>query len=127
MGCKPCPHHCPSGSGGPVAMLVILAVIVIAAARPIAHGAEVAVHVMLIAAAVTAVLAVTAAVAYAAFRIRRWRARTRPARPAHRLSARSAQTISAARRNKAARPAIEAPRPRVTTKEGIIWITQENR
>lgn len=38
-----------------------------------------------------------------------------------------AQAISAARRNKAARPAIEAPRPRVTTKDAVIRITQENR
>jgi hypothetical protein len=109
-------------------VLVILAVLVIAAAaRPVAHGAEVAVHVMLIAAAVTAVLAVTAAVAYAAFRIRRWRSSTRPARQSCRLSARSAQGISAARRNTAALPVIEAPRPRVTTEDAIIRITQENR
>jgi hypothetical protein len=47
-----------------------------------------------------------------AFRVRRWRASTRQARQSYRLSARSAQAISAARRNKAARPAIEAPRPR---------------
>ena len=105
MGCKPCPHHCPSGSGGPVAVLAVLAVIVIAASgRTVASGAEVVLHIVLITVAITAGLAVTAALVYAAFRVRRWRAARRRAMPEYRLSARTAQPLSTPQAR-----AVEAP------------------
>lgn len=119
MGRKPCPHHCPSGSGGPVAVLAVLAVIVIAASgRTVASGAEVVLHIVLITVAITAGLAVTAALAYAAFRVRRWRAARRRAMPEYRLSARTAQPLSTPQAR-----AVEAPDRQV----GPVDITSSAR
>jgi phosphohistidine phosphatase SixA len=104
-----CHAHCPKGSGGAGAVLVLLAVIVAviaSSAHRIEHAADVVLEVLTIAVASLAALAVVAAGAYVALRVHRSHARTRQALVSHTPAIqRGSQALSAPQRQ-----AIEAPK-----------------
>jgi hypothetical protein len=110
----PCPHHCPRPSGGGGAAIVVLVVLVLVAvlAKPAAHAADDAVHMVITAAEVAAmvlggvaVLTVVAVGARVAVRARASHAITGRVVQVHQIAL-PAQPLPAPQP-----AAIEAPRP----------------
>lgn len=111
----PCPHHCPKGTGGGAAALLVLAAVAViaATARAVIHAAELVLEVTAIAAASVTGLAAVGGVAYVVLR-----AHCRQARPRQALPGYTPRALDSAQRLSGPR-AIEAPRTRVIHRDHV--------